>query len=177
LPAEGGVLVCSNHQSFFDPVLVGISFKPQLGYLARKTLFRFFLFGWIIRYLDAIPIDRSGMGVGGVKEMLRRLRREEIVHIFPEGTRSKDGALQTLQPGFLALARRGRCQILPMAVSGAFDAWPRSAKFPRLATLSSEVGPAISAAAIQEMSDEQLIAEVEYRIRVCLAAIQERKTV
>ena len=106
MPEQGPLLICSNHQSYFDPIVVGIGFNPMPTYLARKTLFRFPLFGWLIAYLEAIPIDRDGMGLGGFKNSLRRLKRGEMVVIFPEGTRSPDGNVGPLKPGFVALARR-----------------------------------------------------------------------
>lgn len=108
VPRDGGMLICSNHQSYFDPVLVGICFRQQLNFLARKTLFDTFLFGRIIRYLDAIPVDRDGMSLGGIKETLKRLKKGEGVVVFPEGTRSEDGRIGLLKPGFCVLARRGR---------------------------------------------------------------------
>ena len=100
VPAEGGALVCSNHQSYLDPILVGVVFRRRMNYLARKTLFSSGPFGWLIAFLDAIPIDRDGFGIGGIKETLRRLKRGEMVVVFPEGTRSPDGELQSLKPGF-----------------------------------------------------------------------------
>src|SRR5262245_28081751 len=99
IPASGGVLVVSNHQSHFDPVLVGLVCDRRLNYLARDTLFGFAPFRWLIASLDAIPIDREGLGMAGLKETLRRLKREEMVLIFPEGTRTRDGSVATLKPG------------------------------------------------------------------------------
>jgi len=75
VPPTGGVLVLSNHQSQFDPMLVGLAIDRRLNYLARETLFRFPPFRWLIRSLDAIPIDREGLGLAGLKETLRRLNR------------------------------------------------------------------------------------------------------
>ncbi|MCL4202358.1 MAG: 1-acyl-sn-glycerol-3-phosphate acyltransferase [Pirellulaceae bacterium] len=170
IPAEGGVLVCSNHQSFFDPVLVGIGFNRRLNYLARKTLFRFFAFRWVIEFLDAIPIDREGGGLGGLKETLKRLKRGELVLIFPEGTRTRDGEVAPLKPGFVALARRGKSPLLPVAVDGAFDAWPREARYPRLSQIHVWIGEPMTPELVQELNDEQLVAELERRIRDCHAA-------
>ena len=166
-PVEGGALVCSNHQSFFDPILIGLSFKRQMNYLARETLFRFAPFRWLIKFLDAIPIDREGMGLSGLKETLRRLKRGELVLIFPEGTRSRDGEVSSLKLGFVALARRGRTPLLPVAVDGAYDAWPRHATLPRRATVCVVFGEAISLEMIKSMNDQQLIEELERRIRSC----------
>ncbi len=169
VPAEGGALVCSNHQSFFDPVLIGLTLDRRLNYLARKTLFRFAPFRWVIEFLDAIPIDRDGFGIGGIRETLKRLKRGEMVLIFPEGTRTKDGSVASIKPGFVALARRSRAALLPVGMDGAFDAWPRSSRFPRPAKIHICIGEPISPETVVALSDDQLIEELERRIRVCYA--------
>src|SRR5690242_18294289 len=85
VPPDGGALVMSNHQSHLDPVLVGLASDRRLNYLARQTLFGFAPFRWLISSLDAIPLDREGLGLNGLKETLKRLKRGEMVLIFPEG--------------------------------------------------------------------------------------------
>ncbi len=167
VPTEGGALVCSNHQSFFDPVLVGVGFNRRLNYIARKTLFRFGPFRWAIEFLDAIPIDRDGFGLAGIKETLRRLKRGEMVLIFPEGTRTNDGEVSRLKPGFVALARRGKVPLLPVGMDGAYDAWPRKLLLPRLAKIHVWIGEPITPEMITDLSDEELVQELERRIREC----------
>jgi 1-acyl-sn-glycerol-3-phosphate acyltransferase len=174
LPAAGGALVLSNHQSHFDPVLVGMACDRRLNYLARQTLFRFFAFRWLIESLDAIPIDRDGLGIGGLKETLRRLRGGELVLIFPEGTRTSDGTVAPLKPGFSALAGRARVPLVPVAIDGAFDVWPRWRKFPRLVgRIHVHVGPPMLPEEMARYDDRQLVAEVERRIRACHAAARQ----
>lgn len=170
IPASGGGLVCANHQSFFDPVLVGLVFNQRLNYLARATLFRFWLFRWLIQSLDAIPIERDGMGLGGLKETLRRLKAGEYVLIFPEGTRTADGEVAALKPGFCAVARRAKVPLIPLAFDGAFQAWPRSAKLPRPARVGVQVGDPITPDVVESLTDAELVAELEARIRACHAA-------
>ncbi len=166
-PREGGVLVLSNHQSHFDPMLVGLSCQRRLNFLARDTLFAFAPFRWLIRSLDAIPIDREGSGLSGLKETLRRLKRGEMVLVFPEGTRTRDGKVARLKPGFVALARRGRVPLLPLAIEGAYEAWPRRRSLPGLSQIQIQFGPPISIDEVKQLSDSELIAEVERRIRRC----------
>ena len=167
LPAGGPLLVCCNHQSHFDPVLVGLALDRRLNFLARETLFDFAPFRWLIQSLDAIPIDRDGMGLAGIKETLRRLKRGEGVLIFPEGTRTADGQIAPLKPGFVALARRGKVSLLPMAIEGAYDAWPRRQTLPTAAPIAIEVGRAMTPDEIAALDDDELTAEVEARIREC----------
>jgi 1-acyl-sn-glycerol-3-phosphate acyltransferase len=166
-PVEGGGLVCSNHQSYFDPPLVGLTCDRRMNYLARDTLFRVPLLAPLIRFLDAIPIDRDGGGLAGLKETLRRLKAGELVLIFPEGTRTRDGEVAPLKPGFIAVARRSKVPLVPVGLDGAYQAWPRSAIVPRLGRLAVVVGPPITPDEVAELSDEDLLAELEQRILTC----------
>ena len=167
IPTEGGVLVVSNHQSHFDPPLVGMGCPRRMNYLARETLFRFAPFRWLIRSLDAIPIDREGVGLSGIKESLRRLKRGEMVLIFPEGTRTRDGEISKFRPGFTALAVRTKAAILPVAIEGAYAAWPKSRGFPRLGRIRVHFGQPIEPSEIQRLGERQLLVEVERRVRQC----------
>ena len=168
LPESGGVLLLCNHQSHLDPVLVGIGCNRRLNYLARETLFNFPQLGWLIRSLDAIPIDRDGLGMSGLKETLRRLKRGEIVLVFPEGTRSGDGQLKPLRPGFSAIAQRAGAFLVPVAIDGAYDAWPRQRKFPRSAVIRVEFGLPLAPAEAKSMSDRELVELIHGRIAECL---------
>jgi 1-acyl-sn-glycerol-3-phosphate acyltransferase len=165
IPASGGVLVVSNHQSHLDPPLVGIGSPRPMNYLARDTLFRFAPFGRLIHSIGAIPIDREGIGLGGIKEALRRLKRGEMVLIFPEGTRTRDGQIAPFRPGFTALAARSGAAILPVAIDGAFRAWPRSRPWPGLGRIRVQFGLPILPAEIVGRDERELLAEVERRVR------------
>lgn len=171
-PTDGG-LVCANHQSYFDPVLVGLAIDRRLNYLARDTLFRNPLFKWLIDFLDAIPIDREGGGLAGLRETLRRLKQEELVLIFPEGTRTRNGDLQPLKPGFCAVARRSRRPLIPVGFDGAYQAWPRSSPLPTLSTLAVVIGEPISPELVASLSDQELVAELQARMAGCFAKARE----
>ncbi len=169
IPRAGGALVLSNHQSHFDPILVGLGSNRRMNYLARQTLFRFPPFRWLINSLDAIPLDREGLGLNGLKETLRRIKRGEMVLMFPEGTRTHDGEVHALKPGFCALARRLNVPLVPVAVAGAFDAWPRTRMFPRGGRFHVQYGAPIMPEEIARFEERDLVAEVERRIRACHA--------
>lgn len=167
LPTSGGVLLLANHQSNFDPVIVGLTSNRRLNYMARETLFRFGPFRWLIHSLDAIPIDREGLGLAGLKETLKRLKRGEIVLMFPEGTRTRDGELAPIKPGFCALARRGNVPLVPVGIDGAFQAWPRSQLLPRAGVLRVAYGPPLWPGDLEQFDDAELIAEIERRMAAC----------
>jgi 1-acyl-sn-glycerol-3-phosphate acyltransferase len=84
--------------------------------------------------------------MAAVKETLRRLKLGASVLIFPEGTRTLDGRIRALQPGIFAIARKAAVPIVPVVMEGAFEAWPRSAPFPRPGRIWVEYGVPLSRA-------------------------------
>jgi 1-acyl-sn-glycerol-3-phosphate acyltransferase len=146
LPKTGPVLIVANHQSLLDPVLFGSAAPRRLTYLARSTLFDNKYFAALIRYYWAVPIDR-GFGKEGLMTVLDQLDQGRSVLMFVEGERSHTGELQPLKPGVSLLIKRVKCPIVPAAVAGAYQAWPRQQKLPSLDPLIfPSVGRSISIA-------------------------------
>lgn len=133
--SRGGVLLI-NHQSFLDPLLVAVRLTRPVSYLARDTLFRIPIIGWICRNTFVIPISRTAFRGGSIRTALDRIQSGFLVGIFPEGTRSS-GEPENFRPGFLALARRVDVPIYPVAIVGADGILPKGGWFlrPRKATI------------------------------------------
>lgn len=132
VPAAGGVILASNHQSFMDPPFVGVGLNRQVHYMARKSLFhRNALFTGLIRSLNAFPVERDRGDVGAVRETFRRLKDGAAVLVFPEGTRTRDGGIGQLKPGVFAIAVKTGAPVVPTVIDGAYEAWPRTRLFPR----------------------------------------------
>lgn len=172
VPKTGPVLVVANHQSNLDPPLIGAGCRRHMNFLARQSLFRGPL-GPLIRSLDAIPLDREGFGLAGVKETLRRLKDGKMVLIFPEGTRTPDGEIHEFKPGFVSLAVRAKAAILPAAIEGAFEAWPRGKALPRLRPVHVAFGKPIPFDELQRLSEPEMIAELERRVREAQAMLRD----
>jgi len=135
LPERGPLLLISNHQSFYDPPLIGCWItRRQIDFLARGTLFKYRPFAWLITTLHAMPIKQGAGDSGAMKEALRRLGEGRAMLVFPEGARSPDGAIAPFERGTAVLLKRAHCTIVPVAVRGAFEAWPRHRKLPRIFT-------------------------------------------
>lgn len=129
LPRAGAVLVVANHQSYLDPPLVGCAMKGrQFDFLARAGLFEVPWLKPLIVALHSVPVRESGGDTASIKEILRRLEMGRVVLIFPEGTRTLDGAIGPFKRGAAVILRRSRCPVLPVGISGAFEAWPRGGK-------------------------------------------------
>jgi len=171
IPTTGAVLMASNHQSHLDPPLVGSGCPRMMNYIARDTLFRFKPFGWLIHSYNAIPIDRDGAGISGIKETLKRLKRGQIVLVFPEGTRTRDGNVGKFRPGFSTLAVRTGAAIVPAAIEGAYAAWPRWRKLPRPGTILIRFGQPLGPEEIAGRPERELVAVVEQRVRECHAML------
>ena len=142
-----------------------------MNFLARKTLFDFAPFGWLFHSLDAIPIDRDGIGLSSLKESLRRLKQGEIVAIFPEGRRTSDGKIAPFRAGFTVLASAAGRRSCRWPSRAAYAAWPRSQRFPRPGRVHVRYGKLMPPDEIQGREERELAAEVERRIRQCQAEI------
>ncbi len=173
---EGAALVLSTHQSHFDPVLIGLSFNGRMNYLARRSLFNNRLLGTIIYLLDAIELDRDRSGIAGLKETLKRLKGGKKVLVFPEGTRTSDGKIAPLKPGFLAVARRSKVPLVPIAITGAYEALPRTSKLPRLYPICMAVGEKIEADTIAGLSDDEVLQILSARMHECYHTANSMRT-
>ncbi|MBN1909406.1 MAG: 1-acyl-sn-glycerol-3-phosphate acyltransferase [Pirellulales bacterium] len=175
VPREGPVLLVSNHQSHFDPPLVGGCCPRAVSYMARETLFKSPLFGGLIRSLNAFPIDRDGSGIAGIKETLRRLKRGEAVLVFPEGTRSPDGQIAPFKPGFASLAVRSQATVVPVGLAGAYQAWPRKRNLPGPGRLYLHYGRPMPPDELAGATERELVARIEAEVRACFALVEARR--
>jgi 1-acyl-sn-glycerol-3-phosphate acyltransferase len=146
IPAEGPVILASNHISYLDPVLVGLTTKRKVYFMARESLFRIPVFGWIIRHVSAFPIKRDGVSdASAIKRSLKLLKKGEVVGIFPEGTRSTAGNLLEAQAGIGMIALKSQAAVIPIFIKGADKALPRGAKMIKPARIEVICGKPIFA--------------------------------
>jgi 1-acyl-sn-glycerol-3-phosphate acyltransferase len=131
VPRTGAVIIACNHQSYMDPVVVGIAVERCFTSLARESLFKHWAFGWLLRRLKSVPLDRGSADLGAMRQAMRVLDKGDLLLLFPEGTRSFDGEIGQMQPGLAVLAGRGGAWGVPAAVEGPFKCWPRSRMLPR----------------------------------------------
>lgn len=130
LPRTGGALLLINHQSFLDPLLVGLPLTRPVSFLARDNLFRVPVIGHILQNTYVMPINRDSPSTASLREAIRRIDGGFYVGIFPEGTRTEDGSVGALKPGFLALLRRTNAPVIPVGIAGAFESYPKNRLFP-----------------------------------------------
>jgi 1-acyl-sn-glycerol-3-phosphate acyltransferase len=131
VPLTGPVILASNHASFLDPPLVGAGIQRGINYLARESLFRFPVLGWILHEWQVVPVDRDGGGAKGLKAILDRLLGGGAIILFPEGTRSPNGELQPARSGIGLTVIKSEAPVVPVRVFGTFEAYNRKMRFPR----------------------------------------------
>jgi 1-acyl-sn-glycerol-3-phosphate acyltransferase len=131
IPPTGGAILAANHQSYLDPILLGVRLRRPLSYMAKSELFGNRFFAWLIRSLHAFPVRQGSGDVGAIKESVRRVQDGYLLNIYPEGTRSEDGELQPALNGVALVVRRAGVPVIPAVIDGAFDAWPPHRKLPR----------------------------------------------
>lgn len=174
VPRTGPVILAANHQSYFDPVIVGAFVRRTLHYMARDTLFKNRWFGSLIRSYNAFPVKRGTADVGAIKESLRRLRAGNGLLMFPEGTRTPDGRVLTMHPGVISIARRSDATIVPVALDGVFEAWPRDRKYPRWARAAVIFGDPLTTADLEGLDDRSAADLLTQRIRALQNELRQR---
>ncbi|MEY3608285.1 MAG: hypothetical protein RLZZ447_1073, partial [Verrucomicrobiota bacterium] len=115
VPARGGFLLAANHASFIDPPMIGCQLPRQIAYFARKTLWKGGFSSWWLDAVGTIPVDRDGgQDVSAIKRVLRALREERGLILFPEGTRTPDGQLQPAKAGVGFIAVKTQVPVVPV---------------------------------------------------------------
>jgi 1-acyl-sn-glycerol-3-phosphate acyltransferase len=132
IPKKGSLIVAPNHVSYLDPVIVGISMKRKVHFIAKKEVFSTVLGNLFFRQLNAFPVDRDKIDMAALKNALNLLQQGEILGIFPEGTRSMNGELKEFKLGIIKIAMKAGAPILPVGIIGVHKIYPRGKKFPTL---------------------------------------------
>ncbi len=121
IPLSSGAVICPNHISNHDAVLVTIAIKRKLAFLGKEELFKFKPFGAILKKLGAIPINRGSGDIGAVRKAIEVLKDDKLIIIFPEGTRNKsDDLLLEFRSGASLIAYKAQCPLIPCAISGSY---------------------------------------------------------
>lgn len=119
VPRTGGLIVASNHISFWDPPLVGTAAMRELHFLAKEELFRTPVLGPVIGAYNAIPIRRGVADLSGLSRAIEVLRKGRALIMFPEGSRMRDGELHPARPGVGMMAVNAGVTIVPCYISGS----------------------------------------------------------
>lgn len=124
VPAEGAVILCSNHTSNLDPPFVGSYLERQIHFMAKEELFRIPGLGWVISRLGAFPVKRGGVSKESIKLALTHLREGHMLAIFPEGSRRNTSGMG--KKGAASLALRSGAAVVPARIEGGYKLFRRT---------------------------------------------------
>ncbi len=132
LPESGGLIIASNHVSYLDPAVLAASLNRKIYFITKKEVFKNTFVSFILKNLNAFSVDRENVDILAFKKAMNILRKEEVLGIFPEGTRSLNGELQELKLGAIKIAMKTGVPILPVGIIGTHKIYPRGVNFPIL---------------------------------------------
>lgn len=136
VPADGPVIIASNHISYYDPVIVGTGVYRNMEFMAWGRLFTIPIFRSMIRFFGAFPVELTKADKSAYVDALEILLKNKALIIFPEGGRSDDGKVKELKLGIARLALKTNARIVPVTLAGVYEAWPKHRLLPRPGKIS-----------------------------------------
>jgi 1-acyl-sn-glycerol-3-phosphate acyltransferase len=118
--SEGGLIACGNHTTMIDPVILAVSSKRQIHFMGKKELFDKKIFGYLFKKLGAFPVDREGVSMSAIKSSLAVLKSNDVLGIFPEGTRVTQYDENNAKPGIALIANKAKAKIMPFYIKGPY---------------------------------------------------------
>ena len=131
IPKRGGVILAPNHPSDLDSFVLGTAIKRQLHTMGKEELFRKRFAEFIFRKLNTFPVKRGETDREAIRTAVDILESGYVIDIYPEGTVSRDGALQEPKLGIAFIALRSKVPVVPVAIIGIFNVMSKGQKFPR----------------------------------------------
>lgn len=116
IPKTSGFILASNHRRNYDPLFIAHKISQPIHYMAKIELFKNKFFAWVLREINAFPVSRGTGDTSALDTAREVIKSGEVLGMFPEGTRSKDGKLHRLRSGVALLAGQTGADILPCVI-------------------------------------------------------------
>ena len=166
MPKTGPVLILANHESYLDPLAVGLAVRRRIWYLARKPLFKPPLLGPYLTSVGCVPVDQHGVAKEGIRTCIDLLQAGKPLLVFPEGRRTADGEMKEFKAGIALILKRVPVPIVPVGIAGAYESYPVQATVPKFApmfwpyngaAIATSVGKPILPERYQKMDREEMM--------------------
>jgi len=143
IPSKGGILFAANHASYLDIPLLGCGIPRRVSFIGRANLFPHWILKWVLRSLGWIPLRMSRLDRRAFETAIAQIKAGKPVVIFPEGTRTPDGALQPGKLGMGIIVAETECPVIPVYISGTYEVLPSGARWVRCRPVSVHFGTPI----------------------------------
>ena len=126
IPENQGYILCANHKSNWDPIFLAIAFPSNIRFMAKKELFENKLLAGLLKSIGVFPIDREGRDLSSLKNSIKLLKDENVLGIFPEGTRTHDISRQNMKDGVAYIALKAKKDILPVEIVSSYKSFRKT---------------------------------------------------
>ncbi|HEX9078569.1 MAG TPA: lysophospholipid acyltransferase family protein [Desulfuromonadaceae bacterium] len=184
IPATGPAILCANHTSYLDSMLVGYCTLRPVRFMITRSFYRHAILGFFIKGCGAIPVSQGGVDKEAFRLAREALGRGELLGIFPEGRLSRSGLPGEGKPGAALLATMTGVPIVPITISGAFFVYPKGKLLPRPGRITVKVHPPLAIARqngrdkahLQEITD-RVMGRIERSLHPALRAHRRRRRI
>jgi len=153
IPKTRKVIFAGNHTSLLDGVSLAAAYPRKIYFLVAQETLKSVPWGWFMKRLGYLPVDRTGFNKDTIKQAIGILRSGHAIGIFPEGRITPDGQLAKGREGVALIARLADADIIPFAIEGAFESWPTRKKLPRRFPVELRFGKPIDISQFQEKTE------------------------
>ncbi len=156
------VILISNHSSLFDILALYLFTPNAVSWLAKESLFRIPIVGWMLAAIGSIPVDRGNARKTQqvLNAKLETRHEKPWICIFPEGTRSKDGNLQSFKKGFIRVMRTKEMDLQPVTLNGFFRYKPNTSQLliDPFVDLEIVIHPVVKYETLKDKTDPEILA-------------------
>ncbi len=158
VPLDESFVVCANHKSNFDALMIGISMPVEFNFMAKEEVFKFKPFGKLLKALHAFPVKRGKGDIGAIKSSMKVLNDGGHLVIFPEGTRSPKGYMAKGKGGAVLIALKAGVNIIPVGIEGSYKLFSKmTVRIGKPLDLSENKGQKIDSELISDILDNRLM--------------------
>lgn len=117
---ETPLVICANHINLWDPILLAIIFDRPIRFMAKKELFDNKFLGFLLNKFGAFPVDRDNVNIKTIKDSIKLVKDNEVLGIFPEGTRVKTVSEENMKTGVAMIASRAGADVIPVFINSNY---------------------------------------------------------
>jgi len=141
LPKEGSYIIVSNHQSNIDPMIIIHNIPTPVCFMTKKELFSIPIFSWVLKQLGNFSVRRNSFDKNSIETAIKRIESGQVIVLFPEGTRSRDGKIKKFKSGVAYIMRYSDFKpIVPVHIRGSRELLKKGDFLPSPANISLTIG-------------------------------------